>query len=108
MQIKLTEKQKAVIELAKELESKYGKGNIFLRWINDSYKIQFIVHLIGTNTYNILGYKINGTVCNALEKKGLLTCCDNMHNEDVDPNSWRDQPEGWLCIGSRVKTELVT
>lgn len=45
--MKLTPKQNELIEEYKHLESKYGKGNVFLRYVNDFWRIQFIIHKIG-------------------------------------------------------------
>lgn len=45
--MKLTPKQNELIEEYKRLESKYGKGNVFLRYVNDFWKIRFIIHKIG-------------------------------------------------------------
>lgn len=108
--MKLTEKQKEVIERAKQLEKEYGNGNVFLRWINDYWNVCFVVHKIGDDkifTHLKENMKVNKATLNALESKGLLTCCDNQHNEGQDPNSWRSKPEDWIIIGSRIKTELI-
>ena len=45
--MKLTPKQNEVIEQYKYLESKYGKGNVFLRYINDFWRVRFIIHKTG-------------------------------------------------------------
>lgn len=45
--MKLTPKQNELIEEYKRLESKYGKGNVFLRYVNDFWRIRFIIHKIG-------------------------------------------------------------
>ena len=44
--MKLTEKQNRIIQKAILLESEYGKGNVFLRWINDYWRVCFIIHNI--------------------------------------------------------------
>lgn len=109
--MKLTEKQNRIVQKAIQLESEYGKGNVFLRWINDYWRVCFIIHNIGDFTYKPLmteDTKVNGVVLNALEKKGLLTGCDNQHREGADPNSWRNTSECWYYVGSQVKTELIT
>lgn len=109
--MKLTNKQKQVVQKAKQLEAEYGKGNVFLRWINDYWRVCFIIHNKGDSTYKPLlteDTKINRNILNALENKGLLTGCDNQHNEEADPNSWRSQSEGWYYVGNRIKTELIT
>ena len=106
--MKLTQKQMEVVSKYKELENKYGKGNVFLRWVNDYWKVCFVVHKVGASTYvPLYDYRINRRITDSLESKGLLTCCDNQHNENVDPNDWRDKPEGWGVVGSRIKTELL-
>jgi len=103
--MKLTPKQSEVIEQYKYLESKYGKGNVFLRYVNDFWKIQFIIHKIGEKKYlPIYDYKINGRVINSLDRNNLLIGYDNKHKED-DPNSWRSQPKNWFFVGSRIRTE---
>ena len=114
--MKLTKKQEEVLNRYKELEKEYGKGNVFIRYLNDYWKACFIIHKIGEDKYTFF-YKdedrINKTILNSLEKKGLLTCCDNNHNEDIDPNlyrnpnSWKDSSKEWFCVGSRIKTELL-
>ena len=109
--MKLTKKQMETVNTFKELEAEHGKGNVFIRWINDYWKACFIIHKRGENTFKPLmndRYRVNGKVLNALEEKGLMTCCDNNHNEDIDPNSWRIQPEGWAFIGAKIKTELLS
>lgn len=109
--MKLTDKQKQVVQKAKQLEAEYGKGNVFLRWINDYWRVCFIIHNKGDSTYKPLlaeDTKINRSILNALENKGLLTGCDNRHNEEADPNSWRSQSERWYYVGNRIKTELIT
>lgn len=103
--MKLTPKQNELIEKYKCLESKYGKGNVFLRYINNCWRIRFIIHKIGEKVYSpIYDYEINGKVINSLEKKNLLVGYDNKH-EKADPNSWRSQPSDWYFVGSRIKTE---
>lgn len=106
--MKLTQKQIEVVNKYKELETEYGKGNVFLRWVNDYWKVCFVIHKVGEETYKpFYDYKVNGRVVNSLEEKGLFTGCDINHNENVDPNSWRNKPEVWHFIGSRIKTELL-
>lgn len=108
--MKLTQKQMEVVNRAKELEKEYGKGNVFIRYINDYWRTCFIVHKVGMNTFDVKlipENRVNGKIINALMKKDLITACDNQHNENVDPNSWIKQPEGRFCIGSRIKTELI-
>lgn len=107
--MKLTQKQTELINRAKELEKEYGAGNVFLRYINDFWRLCFVVHRKGENTYQPLYHEgvINRKVINSLQKKGLTTGCDNMHNEDADPNGWRTQPEGWYYVGLRLKTECI-
>lgn len=103
--MKLTLKQNELIEEYKRLESKYGEGNVFLRYVNDFWRIRFIIHKIGEKKYlPIYDYKINGRTVNSLDRNNLLIGYDNKHKE-ADPNSWRSQPKNWFFVGSRIKTE---
>lgn len=103
--MRLTPKQNEVIEKYKSLESKYGKGNVFLRYINDFWKVRFIIHKIDEKKYSLISdYKINGKVIILLDKNNLLVGYDNKH-EKADPNSWRSQPQDWFFVGSRIRTE---
>lgn len=103
--MKLTAKQNEVIEQYKYLESKYGKGNVFLRYINDFWRVRFIIHKTGEKEcLPIYDYKINGRVINSLDRNNLLIGYDNKHKE-ADPNSWRSQPKNWFFVGSRIRTE---
>ena len=103
--MKLTPKQNELIEKYKYLKSKYGKGNVFLRYVNDFWRIRFIIHKIGEKKYSpIYDYKINGRTVNSLDRNNLLIGYDNKHKE-ADPNSWRGQPKNWFFVGSRIKTE---
>lgn len=59
--MKLTPKQNELIEEYKRLESKYGKGNVFLRYVNDFWRIRFIIHKIGEkNIYPFTIIKLMG------------------------------------------------
>lgn len=107
--MKLTQKQMEVVEKYKSLENEYGKGNVFLRWVNDYWKVCFVIHKVGDSFYTPLyDYRINRRITDAFESKGLLACYDNHHNENVNPNDWEDKPEGWGIIGSRIRTELLS
>lgn len=99
--MKLTKKQIELIELYKQLEREYGKGNVFFR-------IKFVIHdTIGSDVFTILfQYKISGKVINALEDKGLMIGRDNFYKE-ADPNSWRSQPKEWRYVGYQIRTELL-
>lgn len=100
--MKLTPKQTEVIEIYKHLQEVYGKGNVFLRYVNDFLKIRFIIHKSGQERYEpIYDYKINGKIINALEKNALLVGC-NINHDKADPNSCR-QP----FVGSRIRMELL-
>lgn len=106
--MELTEKQKEVIQEAIQLEKEYGKGNVFLRHINDYWGVCFIIHTCPDNMYKPLFTKrVNRNIVNDLEKKNLLTRCDNYHNQDINPNDWSRWPGGRYCVGSRIKTELI-
>lgn len=59
--MKLTLKQNELIEEYKRLESKYGEGNVFLRYVNDFWRIRFIIHKIGEkNIYPFTIIKLMG------------------------------------------------
>lgn len=45
--MKLTQKQTELMNNAKRLEKEYGAGNIFLRYINDFWRLCFVVHRKG-------------------------------------------------------------
>lgn len=45
--MKLTQKQQEIVDKFLELENEYGKGNVFLRWINDYWNVMFVIHRIG-------------------------------------------------------------
>lgn len=108
--MKITKDQKRVIDKAKELEKAYGTENVFVSYISAFDSIRFIIHRRGDSTFNVItsdSAKVHERILNSLDKKGMLTCCDIMHNEGVDPNSWRSQPAGWRVVGSRIKTELI-
>ena len=107
--MKLTQKQLEIVNNIKRLEKKYGQGNVFIQYINDFWRLLLIIHRKGESTYHpLLKEKVvDRRVMNALEKKGLATGCDNMHNEGIDPNSWRSQPGWWHYVGVRVKTECI-
>lgn len=78
---------------------------MFLRYVNDFWRIRFIIHKIGEKNYlPIYDYKINGRVINSLDRNNLLIGYDNKHKE-ADPNSWRSQPKNWFFVGSRIRTE---
>ena len=50
--MKLTQKQTELIELYKQLEREYGKGNVFFRYINDYHRIKFVIHdTIGSDVF---------------------------------------------------------
>ena len=101
--MKLTQKQMETINKFKELEIEHGKGNIFVRWINDYWKVCFIIHQKGEETYKPLlkdEYRINGKILNALEEKGLLQCQDTEHNKVENPNiAWNN---GTKVVGSTI------
>lgn len=49
--MKFTPKQTELINEYKRLEKEYGEGNVFLRYINDFWKIRFIIHISGQAEY---------------------------------------------------------
>ena len=88
--MKLTKKQQEVIDRFLELEKDYGKGNVFIRWINNYWNTMFVIHQKDAETFEphlIDSFKVNGRVLNALEEKGLLQCQDIHHNKVKNPNT---------------------
>ena len=101
--MKLTQKQQEAVNRFLELENEYGKGNVFLRWINNNWNVMFIIHRIGEEKYEIHfqdKFKVNGRVLNALEEKGLLQCQDVNHENVENPNIALH--DGIKVIGSRI------
>ena len=101
----LTKQQQNLVNEAIQLESEYGKGNVFLRYVNDYFKVQFLIHIKNSNTVEFkLSHtnKPNMRILNGLKEKGLLTCCDFEHNPNVDSND-----RNIKVIGSRILTELI-
>lgn len=74
--MKFTPKQTELINEYKRLEKEYGEGNVFLRYINDFWKIRFIIHRSGQAEYKpIYDYRINGKIINGLQK---IKCLSDM------------------------------
>ena len=108
--MKLTVPQQKVIDISKELEDKYGKGNVFIRWVNGHENIRFAIHQKNTRTASVLlsdNDVINRRVLESLDRKGLITCCDTQHNDNVDPNDCLGKDNGVFFLGSRIKTEVL-
>ena len=101
--MKLTKKQMETVNIFKELEAEHGKGNVFFRWVNDYWKVCFVIHKVGEEIISPLlkdEYKVNGKILNALEEKGLLQCQDINHNKVENPNvAWNN---GTKVIGSTI------
>ena len=101
--MKLTKKQQEIVNRFLELENVYGKGNVFLRWINNYWNIMFVIHRIGDinfETHFQDTFKVNGKIVNALEKKGLLQCQDINH-EDVEDTT-KALYDGIKVVGSKI------
>lgn len=80
--MKLTQRQQETVNRFLELENEYGKGNVFIRWINNYWNTMFIVHHKGEEKFEVHlqnSYKVNRRILNALERKGLLQCQDINH-----------------------------
>lgn len=106
--MKLTSKQIEIINRAKELENEHGKGNVFIRWINDYWRAMFIIHKQGEEVYSpklIDENRVNSRIFNSLEEKGLTEYMDINHIKRKDPNLWMS--ENFIGLGSRIKTELI-
>lgn len=101
--MKLTQKQQETVNRFLELENEYGKGNVFLRWINNYWNIMFVIHRIGEENFETRfqdTYKVNGKIVNALENKGLLQCQDINHENVEDPTKALN--DGIKVIGSKI------
>lgn len=101
--MKLTNKQQETVNRFIELEDEYGKGNVFLRWINNYWNVMFVIHRIGeenVETHFEDAFKVNGRILNALEEKGLLQCQDINH-ENVE-NTVEALHDGIKVVGSRI------
>lgn len=106
--MKLTSSQLKVINKAKELEEEYGKGNVFIRWINDYWRGMFIIHKSGEETISpklIEENKVNAKVFYSLERLGLIQPMDINHIEREDFNTF--STDNFIPLGSRIKTELI-
>lgn len=107
--MKLTIAQQKVINKAKELEKEHGKGNVFLRYINDYWNILFVIHKQGETSYKpIFGdeNKINSKIINSLQEKGLIQIMDNNHIVLNDVMDIKYSNERFL-VGSRIITEVI-
>lgn len=103
--MKFTQKQTELINEYKRLEKEYGEGNVFLRYINDFWKIRFIIHSSGQTEYKpIYDYRINGKIINGLQKNKMLVGYDTEHKE-ADPNNYTNYKEGVYFLGSRIILE---
>lgn len=101
--MKLTQKQQETVDRFLELEKKYGKGNVFIRWINNYWNAMFIIHRKGEEkieTYLQESFKVNGRILNALEQKGLLQCQDINHVNVKESNT--AMYDGIKVVGSRI------
>lgn len=101
--MKLTQKQRETVDRFLELEKEYGKGNVFIRWINNYWNTMFVIHQKGEEKIESHlkdSFKVNRRILNALEMKGLLQCQDINHEKVENPNTaWRD---GIQVVGSRI------
>lgn len=101
--MKLTQKQQKTVDRFLELEDEYGKGNVFIRWINNYWNTMFIVHQKEEEkieTHLQESFKVNGRILNALEQKGLLQCQDINHEIVKDPTL--ALYDGIRVVGSRI------
>lgn len=101
--MKLTQKQQETVDKFLELENEYGKGNVFIRWINPYWNTMFIIHQKGKEKFDCQlhnSFKVNGRILKSLEEKGMLQCQDINHEKVENPNTaWRD---GIKVLGSRI------
>lgn len=104
-----TKAQKELFEKAINLEKQYGRGNVFLRYINDCWRIRFVIHEKGARGYKTIFQphtEANGRVVNTLERKGYIEFVNSMHQVMQNKNNYAyDAETDTWCIGGRLKTE---
>ena len=101
--MKLTQKQQEVVDRFLELEKEYGKGNVFIRWINNYWNTMFVIHQKDAETFEphlTDSFKVNGRVLNALTEKGLIKYMDIHHEEMEEPNA--AMRSGKILIGGTI------
>lgn len=101
--MKLTQKQQETVDRFIELEEEYGKGNVFLRWINNYWNVMFVIHRTGEENIEPHlqdSFKVNGRILNALESKGLLQCYDIDHKKVKNANN--ACYDGIKVVGKRI------
>lgn len=105
--MKLTPKQKEIIDKAIELEHGLVADEVFIRFVNDRYGYCFVFHKKGSRYFNAAfeyGFnpiKINLRTLKSLCEKGVLEDVDIQHNPC--PSCMHSTEE---YLGVRVKTEL--
>ena len=52
--MKSTQKQQETVDRFLELENEYGKGNVFIRWINNYWNTMFIVYRKGEKKLKLI------------------------------------------------------
>jgi len=101
--MKLTKAQQKVVDRFNELEAEHGKGNVFLRYINECWNVMFVWHKKGEQN---IGFKlcnenkVNGRILNSLENMGLLQGKDSEHNDVADSNSAKYEDK--IVLGSII------
>lgn len=100
--MQFTEQQKEFLKQYAELEKKYGKGNVFIRYVNDFWKCRFVVHHKGDLVFTLLDPQIHGRVVTSLQKRGVIKSYDIHHNV-VDANDRSVTPVGGRIDLSKLK-----
>ena len=99
--MQFTEQQKAFIKQYAEFEKKYGKGNVFIRYVNGFWKCRFIVHYKGDFGFTQLDPQIHERVVTSLQKRGVIKSYDIHHNV-VDAND-----RSVTLVGGRIDLSKI-
>ncbi len=109
--MRLTKKQKSIIDTAVKLESSLGKGNIFLRYIKSEQQICFIGHKKGSAAFTILKefndngeirpIKVDSKTYESMMKNRFLVNYDTNHHPNLHIKT---NIAGYL--GARIRTEI--
>ena len=97
----MTNGERAVVERFLLLEDEFGKGNVFVRWMNGYW---FIIYKAGEENYSMQfnpERKINSRILNSLVAKGFVRYMDIDHKEVEDTNKL----DGKYLLGGTLVVE---
>ena len=101
-------KDQLLQDALKAIEKEYGKGNVFIRWINNYWNTMFIIHQKDAETFEphlTDSFKVNGRVLNALTEKGLIKYMD-IHHEEIELRNDQIQALSFLEYAGRKHSPL--